>query len=68
MKIKKILIGFITSFLLILIVSAITSYLYSLIAHGTGNIDWEMSFRFAIIFAIAFPAINEIDRRQKEKR
>jgi len=52
MNIKKLLIMFVSIFVLTLVVSAITTYLYSLIAHGTGVIDWETSFRFAIIFGI----------------
>jgi hypothetical protein len=50
---------------LVFVVSAVVSYLYGLLAHGTGLVDWEGSFRFALILAIVFPAIREIDRRKK---
>ncbi|MCK4699859.1 MAG: hypothetical protein KAT38_05980 [Bacteroidales bacterium] len=56
---------FAITFAIVLVVSVIVSYFYSLIAHGAGSIDWETSFRFAVIFGIVFPAIREIERRQK---
>ena len=55
MSIKRALIGFVTTFALILVVAAIVSYLYSLIAHGAGTIDWGTSFRLAIILGIVLP-------------
>jgi hypothetical protein len=61
MNIKKLLIIFV----LTLVVSAITTYLYSLIAHGAGVIDWETSFRFAIIFGIMLTWMR--GRESKEK-
>ena len=68
MNIKKFLLGFVITFVLMFVVSAIVSYLYSLIAHGTGIFDWEMSFRFAFIFGIVLPSIQEIERKQKGKK
>jgi len=58
MKIKKLLIDFITTFAVVLVVSAIVSFLYSLIVHGSGVVDWDTSFRLAIIFGIALPLIK----------
>lgn len=65
MKTLLFLRDFAITFAIVLVVSVIVSYFYSLIAHGAGSIDWEASFRFAIIFGIVFPAIREIERRQK---
>lgn len=65
MNIKKLLITFVGIFVLTLIVSVITTYLYSLIAHGAGVIDWETSFRFAIIFGIMLTWMK--GRESKEK-
>jgi len=52
MKIKKLLSYFVGYFALTLVVTAITSFLYSLIVHGAGIINWEISFYFAIFLGI----------------
>jgi len=67
MNIKKLLVTFVGIFVLALVVTAITTYLYSLIAHGAGVIDWETSFRFAIIFGIMFTWMEVRERKKKEK-
>jgi len=66
MKILTFLRDFVIICIITFIVSTIVSYFYSLIAHGTGTIDWEASIRFAIIFGIIFPSIRVIDKRQKD--
>jgi hypothetical protein len=48
-----------------LIVSVIVTLLWNLIVHGASTIDWEASFRFAILFGIIFSWIET--RRGKEK-
>ena len=58
MDLKKLLLGFITFFSITLIVSIGVTYLWSLIFHDVATIDWETSFRFAIIFGIVLPIID----------
>ncbi len=58
MNLKKILLGFITFFSITLIVSIGVTYLWSLIFHDVATVDWETSFRFAIIFGIVLPIID----------
>ena len=65
MNIKKLLVDFVTVFAATLIVSVIVSLLWNLIVHGASTIDWEASFRFAILFGIIFTWIET--RRSKEK-
>lgn len=65
MSIKRLLIDFVTVFGVTLIVSVIMTLLWNLIVHRASTIDWETSFRFAIVFGIILPWI-EI-RRSKEK-
>ena len=65
MKIKKFLIHFATMFALVLVVSAIVTYLWSLIFHGAGAIDWQLSFTLAIIVGIILAV--ERTRKSKEK-
>jgi uncharacterized membrane protein (DUF106 family) len=55
-------------FSLVVIVSAIVTYLYSLIVHGSGIIDWETSFRLAIIFAIVLPTLREVERKEAMRK
>ena len=65
MNIKTLLVEFVTVFAVTLIVSAVVTLLWNLIFHGASTIDWETSFRFAILFGIILPWIEM--RRSKEK-
>ena len=65
MNIKKLLVDFVTVFAVTLIVSVIVTLLWNLFVHGAGTVDWETSFRFAILFGIILPWIET--RRSKEK-
>ena len=65
MNIKKYLVDFVTVFAVTLIVCVIVTLLWNLIVHGASTIDWETSFRFAILLGIIVPWIET--RRSKEK-
>jgi hypothetical protein len=58
MYFNKIVIEFITAFAVSLLVTIAVTVLWSQIFHGVAIIDWETSFRFAIVFGIIFPVIN----------
>ena len=58
MNIKKLLVDFVTVFAVSLIVSVIVTLLGNLIVHGASTIDWETSFRSAILFGIIFTWIG----------
>ena len=58
METKKLLIDFVTMFVLILVVTVVVTFLYSLVVHGVGIIDWETAFRFAIILGIVLSWIK----------
>jgi hypothetical protein len=66
MNIKKLLVDFVTVFAVSLIVTAIVTLLGNFIVHGASTIDWETSFRLAIVFGIIFSWIET--RRSKQKR
>jgi hypothetical protein len=55
---KKWIWDFIVIFALVFILTAIVSFLYSMIFHGHGVVDWESSFRFGIIFGIVIPWVK----------
>ncbi|MGB8646130.1 MAG: hypothetical protein WCF84_12895 [Anaerolineae bacterium] len=65
MNIKKLLVDFVTVFAVTLIVSIIVTWLWNIIVHGASIIDWETSFRFAILFGIIFPWIET--RKNKDR-
>ena len=58
MKIKQLAIDFALIFALALVVVTVVTFLWNLIGHGTRVIDWETSFRFAIIFSILLTWAN----------
>ncbi len=58
MNIKQYLFYSWTVFAGTLIVTAVVSLLWNLIGHRASAIDWETSFRFAILFGIIVPWIE----------
>jgi len=52
MNIKKLVFEFVTVFAISLATTVIVTFLWNIIGHGEGSIDWEISFRFAVIFGI----------------
>jgi len=58
MDVKHKLTRFITIFIVSLLVSIVVTLLWSLVFHGTAIIDWETSFRNAILFGVIFTMID----------
>ena len=52
MSVKKLVVEFVTVFAVVLVITAIVTFLWNFIGHGASAVDWETSFRFAIIFGI----------------
>ena len=52
MTIKKLFVEFVTIFMLSLVATAVVTFLWNIIGHGTNAVDWELSFRFALILGI----------------
>lgn len=67
MNLKKMIIGFITVFAITLLASMGVTFLWSLVFHGVAIIDWETSFRFAIILGIILPFIDSRKKMKSEK-
>jgi len=57
-NVKRLLFDAVTVFAVSLVVSIVVTLLWNLIAHRTGTIDWETSFRFAITLGIILPWIG----------
>jgi hypothetical protein len=58
MNTKRLLVDFLTVFALTFIVTGIVTLLWNLIFHEASTIDWETSFRYAIVFGIIFSWIG----------
>jgi peptidoglycan/LPS O-acetylase OafA/YrhL len=65
MNIKKLVVEFVTVFALVLVITAIVTFLWNGISHGANTIDWETSFRFAIIFGIILTWVKSRETPRK---
>ena len=63
MNIKRFASDFVIIFAAALLVNLIVTYLYSLIVHGAGVIDWETAFRTAIILSIVLSWIQQREKK-----
>ena len=66
MNIKKLVVEFGIVFAVALVTVALVTFLWNIIGHGESTIDWETSFRFAIIFGIILTWAKS--REIKEKK
>lgn len=64
MNFKQIAFGFLSIAPVVLVVSLVVAYLYDILVHGTGVLEWESSIRFAIILGIVLPVIRQLDRKK----
>jgi hypothetical protein len=52
MNSKKLVVEFVTVFAVALVTTVIVTFLWNIIGQGANAVDWETSFRFAVIFGI----------------
>ena len=65
MNAKSLLLDMAVTIPVTFVVAAIVTYLYSLIAHGSGSVNWDTAFHLAIILGIVLPLTRaRIDRRK----
>ena len=65
MNIKKLVVEFGTVFAVALVTTAIVTFLWNIIGHVASTIDWETSFRFAIIFVIVLTGVKSREIKEK---
>jgi len=65
MNIKKLVVEFGTVFAGALVTVAIVTFLWNLIGHGERTVDWETSFRFAIMFGIFLTWTKSCEIKEK---
>jgi len=63
LKKRSWLVNFMVTFLITLVVAVVVTGLWSLIAHGEVQIDWEISFLFAIVFSVVIPLLERWKQR-----
>ncbi|HCV43513.1 MAG TPA: hypothetical protein DGH68_08500 [Bacteroidetes bacterium] len=49
---------------IVLLVNLAVTFLYGLIVHGTGVLNWESAFGFAISLGIILPWIRRYEKKQ----
>jgi hypothetical protein len=64
MNLKQIFFAFCLIAPIVLFVSLVVAYLYGVLAHGAGVMEWESSIRFAIILGIVLPIIRQLDNKK----
>lgn len=64
MNIAPFLRSFLIIFVLVFVVSAITTFAYNLVAYGTGQVDWDSAFRFGLIFGISLPLVSRFEGKK----
>jgi hypothetical protein len=64
MKIKKLVVEFATVFPVVLVLTAIVTFLWNIVGHGATTIDWEASFRFAIILGIVLTWVKSGETKE----
>jgi hypothetical protein len=65
MNIKKLIIEFGIVSAVTLVTTALVTFLWNLIGHGASAVDWETSFRFAIIFGIILTWAKSRETKEK---
>jgi hypothetical protein len=65
MIIKKLVVEFGTVFAVALVTTSIVTFLWNIIGHGESTLDWETSFRFAIIFGIILTWVKSRETTEK---
>ncbi len=65
MQIKEFATGFFITGLIVLLVSLGVTWLYDMMVHGTGSVEWGSAIRFAIIFGISFPLLRALENKKK---
>ena len=67
MNIKKLAIEFGAVFAVALVTVALVTFLWNLIGHGESIVDWETSFRFAIMFGIILTWAKSRETKENRK-
>ena len=67
MNIKQYVIDFVIMFAAVFLVNLAVTFLYSLIVHGSGIIDWETAIRFGIMLGLILTWMRRREKKQNQK-
>ena len=67
MNIKRFLVDFAIMFAIVLVVNVAVSFLYGLVVHGSGNVEWENGIAIAIALGIVLPLVRRQEKEQGVK-
>ena len=65
MNIRKLVVEFALVFVVAFVITTIVTFLWNMIGHGASAVDWETSFRLAIIFGIILTWAKSRDTKDK---
>ncbi len=68
MQLKNYLFDFVLFFVVVLMVAAVVTYLWELIFHGSGQVDWATAFRLAIILGVVLPWVKARTWKQDHRQ
>jgi hypothetical protein len=67
MNAKKFLTDFVLTFAVALVVAVVVTFGWNLLVHGGSGVDWETSFRLALILGIVLPLKRSFRSRTEIK-
>ena len=65
MSIRKLVVEFVTVFVVTLVTVVLVTFLWNIIRHGESTVEWESSFRFATIFGVILTRVKSRDTKEK---
>lgn len=65
MSIRKLVVEFVTVFVVTLVTVVLVTFLWNMIGHGERAVDWETSFRYATIFGAILTWVKSRDSKEK---
>jgi len=64
-NIKQYVFDFVLMFVIVFVVNLAVTFLYTLIVHGSGIMDWESAIRFGLMLAIILPWMRRAEKKQR---
>lgn len=64
MNVRRFVAGFSVIAPIAFVVSLVVAYVYGLLVHGVGTLEWESSIRIALILGITLPTIRLMNRKK----
>ena len=66
MNIKQYAFDFALMFVVVFVVNLAVTFVYTLVVHGSGVLDWESAIRFGIMLAFILPWMRREQKKQSK--